>query len=110
MKPTIHLHSQYKLLTIVIPGDLTSTSVREFREEIDTALMVSPGTAAPWQIVALNLAAAKMVDSMGLNLIVKIYKTVQTAGGRMQVVYTSPNVHRTLIFTRLDHHVELIKG
>lgn len=110
MKPTILLDSQKHTLAITIPGDLTSTSVREYGAEIDLALTGPPGAAAPWKIVTLNLAAAKMVDSMGLNLIVKILKAAQSAGGRLQIVFGNPNVHRTLLFTRLDRHAELVKG
>ena len=110
MKPTIELDRQKGVLSIQIPGDLTSTSVREFQKEILASVLMSAGVAPPWQVVALDLSAAKMVDSMGLNLIVKIFKIVRVAGGRMQVVYRDTNVHRTLLFTRLDHHVELVKG
>lgn len=110
MKPTIDLDRQKNLLSIHIPGDLISTTVRECQEEILIAVLVAEGTPPPWQVVALHLTAAKMVDSMGLNLIVKIFKIVQATGGRMQVVYQAANVHRTLLFTRLDRHVELVKG
>ena len=110
MKPTIDLDRQKNLLSIHIPADLTSTSVREFQAAILGAMLVPEGSVAPWQTVALHLTAAKMVDSMGLNLIIKILKIAQAAGGRMQVIYHDPNVHRTLLFTRLDRHVELVKG
>ena len=50
-----------------------------------------------------------MVDSVGLNLIVTLLKRVSKSGARMQIAYSSPNVLRTLTFTRLDKHVELVK-
>ncbi len=110
MKPDISLDLAQKQLRIAIPGDLISTSVRALHQEIDAALMVPAGAAAPWQTITLNLASAKMVDSMGLNLIVKILKTAQNAGARLQIIYQNPNVHRTLVFTRLDRYADLIKG
>ena len=109
MKPTIKLDAPQQTLVIAFPGDLNSTVVREFRTEIETALAVPPG-GAPWKKLTLDLTAAKMVDSMGLNLIVKIYKSAQQANARMRLVYSDPNIHRTLIFTRLDQHIELVRG
>ena len=110
MKSTIYLDPEEHVLSIVIPGDLTSTTVREFNAEIETALTVPPGQAPSWKSISLNLIAAKMVDSMGLNLIVTIFKTAQKAGAKMQVIYSDPNVHRTFVFTRLDQHVTLLKA
>jgi anti-anti-sigma factor len=109
IKSSIRAESQQEVLSLVIAGDLTSAHIKEFHSAIETALTVPAGEAAPWKIVALHLPNASMVDSMGLNLIVKIYKAALQAGARMQVVYTNPNVHRTLLFTRLDRQVELIK-
>ena len=109
MKPTIQIDSQQKTVVIAFNGDLNSTMVREFRTEIDHALAVPPGGAA-WQTITLDLQSAKMVDSMGLNLVVKIFKCAQPAGTRVRLVYSDPNVHRTLIFTRLDQHLELVKA
>jgi anti-anti-sigma factor len=109
MNSTISLESQNNLLSIKIPGDLTSTNVRDLALEIEPALALPPGQAAPWKTVALHLPNAKMVDSMGLNFIVKIYKAAHQAGARMLVVCPNPNIHRTLTFTRLDQQVELVK-
>ena len=110
MKLHIYLDHEERVLSIVIPGDLVSTAVKEINTEIETALAVPPGKAAAWQSISLNLIAAKMVDSMGLNLIVSIFKTAQKAGAKMQVIYSDPNVHRTFVFTRLDQHVTLLKA
>jgi len=110
MKTTIQFNPSQKTLSILIDGDLTSTGVRECNQEIENALIVPSGTSAPWQTVTLDLETAKMVDSMGLNLIVKIYKGAQKGGAQMQLIYRDPNVYRTLIFTRLDKHVQLVPG
>ena len=109
VKPAIQFDSESKVLVIHISGDLTSTSVQKYNREIEPALAVPSGDTAPWKTVTLHLATAKMVDSMGLNFIVKIYKAAQQAGARMRVVCVNPNVHRTLLFTRLDQQLELIK-
>jgi len=51
-----------------------------------------------------------MVDSVGLNLVVTVLKHVQKRGARMRVAYSALNVLRTFTFTRLDKHLELVKG
>jgi anti-anti-sigma factor len=109
-KPTTQFDAQHKVLAITIDGDLTSTRVKELMAELEPALAVPAGESAPWEIVALHLPTARMVDSMGLNLLVKIFKTAHQAGGRLQLVCPNANVHRTLMFTRLDRQMELIKG
>lgn len=106
MKPLLDRDQQ--LLTVNVPGDLVSTNAeilrRALHEILDTEI-----PSPPWRRLRLELAGAKMVDSMGLNLIVTILRAVQKTGGRMQITFSSPNVHRTFQFTRLDQHVELIK-
>jgi len=51
-----------------------------------------------------------MIDSVGLNFVVTILKAVQANKGKLEVVYANPNVHRTLLFTRLDKHATLVDG
>ena len=64
----------------------------------------------PWQTLRLEMFQAKMVDSVGLNLIVTILRATQKLQVRMQLAYQNPNVLRTLQFTRLDRHLDLVKA
>ncbi|HUC83575.1 MAG TPA: STAS domain-containing protein [Candidatus Acidoferrales bacterium] len=98
-----------EMLTVRVGGDLLSTNAGALRHEIDGWLKTSEGTPPQWNIFRLDLSAAKMVDSVGLNLIVTLFKYAQKRGAKMQVAYTDPNVLRTIIFTRLDKHLELVK-
>jgi anti-anti-sigma factor len=50
-----------------------------------------------------------MIDSVGLNLVVSLLKTVQKRGATLQVATTDQNILRTLAFTRLDKQLELVK-
>jgi anti-anti-sigma factor len=98
-----------RTLTFRVPGDVLSTNVEILRDE--SAKLFDSRAAAPgaWATFVLDLTAAKMVDSSGLNLVVSWLKCVQSRGGKMQVVYASPNILRTFAFTRLDTQVELVK-
>ena len=62
-----------------------------------------------WRNVEVDLTEAKMVDSVGLNLIVAAFKAVQQGGGKMLLRYSNSNVHRTFEFTRLGRHLDLVK-
>jgi anti-anti-sigma factor len=101
-----HLDPKTNVLTVTLSGDLTSTSAEQLRPPINT-LLDQPKPA--WSLFRLELTGAKMVDSVGLNLIVSILKLVQQRGAKMQIVCANTNVHRTFLFTRLDKQIELIK-
>lgn len=104
-----NLDQQNGILTITLAGDLTSTTAAELRTELGARLDTSSHSAPTWRTLRLELPAAKMVDSVGLNLIISLLKVVQQRGAKMQILCVSPNVHRTFLFTRLDKHVEIIK-
>jgi len=99
-----------EVLTLCVSGDLISTNAEAVRNEA-ARLIEHPGSqAGRWGLFKLDLSTAKMVDSKGLNLIVALLKRVQKQGARLQVVYSDANIQRTLTFTRLDRHVELVKA
>lgn len=98
---------EQKILLVQVPGDLVSTNADQLRAALATTL--NSETAPPWDRLRLELLAAKMVDSVGLNLIVTLVRVAQKFDRKVQVTYTNPNILRTFQFTRLDQHVELKK-
>ena len=103
-------HPESSVATIRVSGDLTSTTVGPVRLETDKLLMPDSVIAQGWTILRLDLTTAKMIDSVGLNLLVSILKRVQKRGASMQIVCPDPNIERTLAFTRLDQHIQLLKN
>ena len=95
--------------TVTLLGDLISTAVEGMRPEINALFADLAKPDANWNLLQLDLSTAKMVDSVGLNFIITVLKSVQKRGAKMQVKYSDQNVHRTFIFTRLDKHLELVK-
>ncbi|MGC3961412.1 MAG: STAS domain-containing protein [Verrucomicrobiota bacterium] len=85
---------QAKPLIVQVPGNLTSTSIEALRQKVNFLLDCPADQALPWQTLQLDLSAARMVDSAGLNLIVAIFKAVKHQGRRMQILYSDNNVHR----------------
>ena len=104
-----HLDPNDGTFTITLNCDLTSTTVEQLRPELRAQLDAPAQPAGAWKLFRLDLAATRMVDSVGLNLIIGLLKAVQQRGARMQILCANPNVHRTFLFTRLDQHVELVK-
>lgn len=87
-------------------GDLTSTNSERLSKDLKSAVDSAHLQNAT---VVLDLTSAKMVDSVGLNLIVTALRAIQNFGGKMCIEYSNQNVYRTFVFTRLDKHVELVK-
>ena len=102
------IKSAERVLEITVPDDLLSTNAERLRTAI-FGLLETPAVKAPvWDTLKLDLTAAKMVDSVGLNLIVAIYKETQKRKAKMAVVVSNPNIQRTFLFTRLDKHLQVL--
>lgn len=102
------LDTANKIFHARVSGDLTSTNAGQVRTALADIINADNGKRADFDVLCLDLTEAKLLDSVGLNLVVTILRAVQRTGGRMQLRYKSPNVLRTLQFTRLNQHVELI--
>jgi anti-anti-sigma factor len=61
-----------------------------------------------WKSIVLDLRAARIVDSVGLNLIVSIIRTARPSGRTVRVLVSNQNVRRVLAFTRIDQHAEIV--
>jgi anti-anti-sigma factor len=97
-----------KTLRLTFPGDLLSTTTDQARKEIMAILELVPVKSSGWTTLALDLTAAKMIDSVGLNLVVSLYKTARKAQAKTTAVISNPNVQRTFLFTRLDTHIQVV--
>lgn len=102
------LNAAEKSLHCIIPGDVLSTNAEQIRGEILALLETAPVKAAGWTTLVLNLTAAKMIDSVGLNLIVSLYKEAKKRGAKTSALISSPNLQRTFAFTRLDAHIQVV--
>jgi len=95
-------------LAVTIPGDLLSTNAEQTRTEIFALFESEAVKTTRWETLRLDLTAAKMVDSVGLNLIVALYKEAQKRRAKTTVVISNPNIQRTFLFTRLDKHLTVL--
>jgi len=103
MKPPVETRAA---LTLSIRENLLSTNAAGFREKITREL--DQASAARPSLVEVDLCGAKIVDSVGLNLIVMVIKRVQAWEGKVRLLVDDANVARTFRFTRLDTHAEIV--
>jgi anti-anti-sigma factor len=98
--------ANHDILRLVTRNDLLSTTAghvrKQFFESLNTAVEPFPA------VVEIDLRGARMVDSVGLNLIVTVVKRVRGWNGAMRIVVDSQNVYRCLQFTRLDSMAEVV--
>ncbi len=106
MKHTIDSNS--KTLTLQFPGDVLSTNAEVLRQEVVGALESPTLKTADWQTLKLDLSSAKMIDSVGLNLIVSLIKTAKSRSARVVGLISNPSVQRALVFTRLNTQMDLV--
>jgi anti-anti-sigma factor len=102
------LNNSDKTLLLTIPGDILSTNADQTKKEIYTVLESGNVKAAGWTTLKLDLTAAKMIDSVGLNLIVSLYKEAKKTNAKTTAVISNPNIQRTFLFTRLDTHIQVV--
>lgn len=103
-----NLEISNRALTLVIPGDIVSTNAATLRQEAFAILESEVISRADWQTLHIDLRAANMVDSMGLNLLVSIIKFAKNRGAKVTGQVVNANVQRALCFTRLDTQMELL--
>jgi anti-anti-sigma factor len=96
-------------VTLKVAGDLLSTNARMVREEFEALAKSTEWSRKDVKTFRLDISKAKMVDSVGLNFVVFLIKQAGKRGLAMQVAYSTPNIHRTFVFTRLDRHLDLVK-
>ena len=102
------LDTSKKTLSLIFPGDIVSTNAGTLREQIFGILESETISRADWTTLDLDFRAAKMIDSMGLNLLVSIIKFARNRGTKVVGHVEHTNVQRALCFTRLNTQMELI--
>lgn len=86
-----------------VAGDILSTTAPLLRKELAELLQDHPGTE-----LEIDLRAASMIDSVGLNLLVWVWKTMKERNGILRVRTSNPNIERLLRFTRLSNYIEVV--
>jgi anti-anti-sigma factor len=106
---THQLDDAGKILRIDVAGDLLSTNFDQVNNALQEVLDGEAVKASSWSTLLLDLTTAKLIDSMGLNVLVGLVKRIGAPprNGRIKTRITSPTIHRTLLFTRLEKYMEV---
>jgi anti-anti-sigma factor len=102
------INASTRSLELTIPGDVLSTSADQLRSEILALFETEAAKSSRWTTLVLDLTAAKMVDSVGLNLLVSLYKEAKKRDATCRALIKSQNIQRTFAFTRLDAHIDVV--
>jgi anti-anti-sigma factor len=96
-----------KAVTFRFPGDVLSTTADQLRESLDKVLQGSAARAGSFQYFDADLRSARMVDSVGLNLLVWLWRVVTARGAKLRLRISSADIERTFRFTRLSERAEV---
>ncbi len=96
-----------KTVVFQMAGDVLSTTADGLRAALEDVLHSPSVQAGAFDWLEIDLRTAHMVDSVGLNLLVWLWRAVTARGGRLRLKISSPNIERTFRFTRLCERVEV---
>ena len=85
-------------------GDVLSSNIDSIRTAIEKLFTQ---TTHP-KMLHLDLRAARLIDSVGLNLIVTFIRRIKQCGGTARITVGNSAVRRILAFTRIDQHAEVV--
>jgi len=95
------------LLKMTIFGDVISTNVDELQKKVTEVLQGTSVSQGGWNQFVLNLTSARMIDSLGLNLILSIVKKMKINEANIKILIANSTVHRTFLATRMDKIAEI---
>ncbi len=102
-----HELNQDGQMSLIFEEDILSTNVDRLKDQIDKIIELPQVKMASSQKLVLDMKLVKMVDSMGLNLLVNLIKSEKNKGHTIGALVTSLHLHRTLLFTRMDKQIEI---
>jgi anti-anti-sigma regulatory factor len=100
-------HQEGKVVAFQFPGDVLSTTAEGLRAALEAVLQDASAQAGAFQYFEGDLRGARMVDSVGLNLMVWLWRTVTARGARLRLRISSPDIDRTFRFTRFSERAEI---
>lgn len=93
---------------MVVAGNILSTNVQEIRQKILGVLNQNEAENPQWKKLTLDLCAAQMIDSTGLNFLVAVSRHVKKRGIELKITVTSQNICKSFNFIRLDRQASIV--
>ena len=95
-------------LRLQVGGDVTSTTTGALHRDVQIILADEQTRALSIHRVELDLNAARMVDSLGLNLIITILKWAKNRDARLGIQVSKRGVYSTLLAVGLERQADLL--
>ncbi|WP_192809649.1 STAS domain-containing protein [Actinomadura rudentiformis] len=90
---------------VTLAGDLALGSAEEVRDRL--AGLVRGAVGEGRRDLLLDLAGVDFMDSMGLRVLIHVFRRVQEAGGRMALSAVQPRAGRALDVTGLNASLDI---
>lgn len=87
--------------TVIPEGDIVASTVPVVREKLLEA--VSSGAES----VALDLGGIKVVDSMGIALIIAANNSLAARNGKLRLENVDQEIYSLMVLMRLDQHMDI---
>ncbi|MBW1898213.1 MAG: STAS domain-containing protein [Deltaproteobacteria bacterium] len=89
---------------VVKPGaDVVASMANEFRSQLHELIQESP------KILVIDLNGVKMVDSVGIGVIIATHNSLNKIDGELRVTNVADDIFTLFSTMRLDHHFTIEK-
>lgn len=95
-------------LKLTLRGDLKSTTIRALHTEISSIIKHEDSFSLKIDRVEIDISAAYIVDSLGINLVLSLVKWATNNSAEMHIFLGSKSVYDTLTAVGIDRHAKLI--
>lgn len=93
---------------MVVGGNVLSTNVQAVRQKVLDILNEVESANPEWNKLHLDITAAQMIDSTGLNFLVAVTRHVKKRGVELQISVSSANIAKSFSFIRLDRQARVV--
>jgi len=81
--------------------DIVSSTASDFRNELLDIIKTGPTE------LVIDLSDIKMIDSVGLGVLITTHNAMNKFGGKLIVTNVSNDIYNLLLTMRLDRHFEI---
>ena len=100
--------TQSACLQLLVAGDLKSTTAAALHRDVFAILAHDYARSLSIAVVELDISAATMVDSLGLNLVIAVLKWSKQREAAFRIIVGKRGVYSTMLAVGLDRQAELI--
>ncbi len=95
-------------LHLIVLGDLKSTTTPAQHRDVFFILAHNQVVALDVHAVELDLRAATMIDSLGLNLVIAVLKWSRQRNAKLSILVEKRGVYATMLAVGLERQLDLV--